>query len=98
MSGENAKKRLLNMLSTKFNTTVIGSLAVFEKYFGYLWGHGKDEVELTDEEYDFREIWVEAREELLDRGNHNSRLAQNEVSHYNVTSNRYITNLKTRDN
>ena len=37
---EFSKKRLLNNLEKKFNTTIIGSLAVFEEELGHLWGHG----------------------------------------------------------
>ena len=44
---ENSKKRLLNNIKKKFDTTIIGSLAAFEEEFGYLWGHGKHYSELT---------------------------------------------------
>ena len=46
---ENSKKRLLNNIKKKFDTTIIGSLAAFEEEFGYLWGHGKHYSELTDQ-------------------------------------------------
>jgi len=98
MSNDNAKKRLMNIMSGKFKTTVIGSLATFEDHFGYLWGHGKDEEELNEDELYFRNIWADAREELLDKGNHNARVAQNEISQYTISSNRYITNFKPRNN
>ena len=51
---ENSKKRLLNNIKKKFDTTIIGSLAAFEEEFGYLWGHGKHYSELTDSEAEFR--------------------------------------------
>ena len=37
---DNSKRRLLNILKKKFDTTIIGSLAAFEESFGDLWGHG----------------------------------------------------------
>ena len=32
-----------SILTKRFQTTMIGSLFEFEKMFGYLWGHDKDE-------------------------------------------------------
>ena len=45
---EFSKKRLLNNLEKKFNTTIIGSLSVFEEEFGELWGHGLPNDQLTE--------------------------------------------------
>jgi len=91
---EFSKKRLLNNLEKKFRTTIIGSLAVFEEEFGWLWGHGKDYHELNDEEIELREIWNKTRTKLLDSGNSNLRAAQNELSQYTFKWNRYVTNFK----
>ena len=55
-----SKKRLLNNLTKKFNTTTIGSLSVFEDSFGFLWGHGIEYSELTKEERKWRKIWSDA--------------------------------------
>tara|TARA_R110002012_G_scaffold200610_3_gene369580 strand:+ start:1242 stop:1565 length:324 start_codon:yes stop_codon:yes gene_type:complete len=88
-----SKKRLINNLTKKFNTTTIGSLAAFEDSFGFLWGHGKPYSDLDDDEKYYRDLWSEARTKILDLGNSNSRAAQNEVGQYTLTWNRYITNF-----
>ena len=66
---DSSKKRLLNNLKKKFDTTTIGSLAIVEDIFGELWGHGVHYNELTDEEKEWREDWNEARTKILDLGN-----------------------------
>lgn len=88
---EGSKKRLLNNIKKKFDTTTIGSLAIFEDYFGHLWGHGKKDADLTNEERHFRELWSDARSDILDNGNFNLRSAQSEISQYTISWNRYIT-------
>lgn len=88
---ENSKKRLLNNIKRKFDTTIIGSLATFENIFGYLWGHGKDYDDLTEQEQEFRDMWNDARSQILDKGNFNLRTAQSEISQYTLTWNRYVT-------
>lgn len=60
---EEIKKRIL--------TTTIGSLARFEKYFGYLWAHGKENI--TPQEEQMLDLWEEARYEILNLGNQQIR-------------------------
>ena len=87
------QKKVGSFLQKRFNTTIIGSLASFEEFFGHLWGFGKDESELTDSELEWREIWEQARTEILDKGNNNSRSVQRELEKYKITQTRYITNF-----
>ena len=54
-----SKSRLLNNISKKFNTTTIGSLAIIEDNFGFLWGHGLPYNELSENQKDWRESWGE---------------------------------------
>ena len=63
-----SKKRLLNNLEKKFNTTIIGSLAVFEEEFGHLWGHGLPNDQLTEEQKELKRLWKRARVKILDNG------------------------------
>lgn len=88
-----SKKRLLNNIVKKFNTTTIGSLAIFEEIFGFLWGHGIPYNDLSEEEKEWRESWAEARTKILDLGNSNLRAAQSEINQYTLTWNRYVTNF-----
>jgi hypothetical protein len=90
----NSKKRLLINVSKKFRTTMVGALAAFEKKFKHLW-----------EEYpELRQLWEEARTEVLDIGNNNLRAAEQEISEYTITWDRYRTefvfnqNQENRDN
>lgn len=89
-----SKKRLLNNLEKKFNTTIIGSLAIFEEYFGELWGHGIEYDQLDEEQKEFRKIWKDARSKILDSGNSNLRASQSEISQYTLHWNRYITHFQ----
>jgi len=88
-----SKTRLLENITKKFNTTTIGSLAVFEDIFGYLWGHGIEYKKLSKSEKKWRKVWSEARTEILDLGNSNLRGAQNEIGSYTISWDRYITDF-----
>ncbi len=78
----------------KILTTTIGSLARFEKYFGYLWGHGKEE--LTAEEERMLDYWEEARYEILNLGNQQIRSLDNNINF--SYKQRYHYNFKLKDN
>ena len=88
---DNSKRRLLNNLKKKFDTTIIGSLAAFEDRFGELWGHGLSVEELDEDQLYWREAWADARSKILDNGNANLRAAQNEIAQYTLSWNRYVT-------
>ena len=84
---DSSKKRLIKNVEKKFKTTMIGALACFEKYFGELWGH--DEDELNSEQLRYRELWEQTRTEILNNGNSQLRIAQEEIAQYSMTWNRY---------
>jgi hypothetical protein len=86
-----SKKRFIKTMSTKFKTTMIGALAAFEEDFGYLWGHGKQEDELTLEEKKCRELWNETRTAILNKGNNQLRATIDELSHYTLKWEKYQT-------
>jgi hypothetical protein len=88
-----SRRQLASMLTKKFKTTMIGSLASFEEHFGYLWGHGKKEEELSENEINWRNFWDEARTEILNKGNSQLRAALEEVNHYDLEWKRYHTQL-----
>ena len=70
-------------------------LAVFEKYFGQLWGHGNSN--LTEEQKHYRQVWEEARTDILNNGNTQMRIAQEEIAQYTMTWNRYKTEFIIKD-
>ena len=88
---DNSKRRLLNNIKKKFDTTIIGSLAAFEEKFGELWGHGLPAGELDEDQIYWREVWADARSRILDNGNANLGAAQNEIAQYTLSWNRYVT-------
>ena len=94
---DNSKRRLLNILKKKFDTTIIGSLAAFEERFGDLWGHGLPMQELDEDQQYWREIWTETRSKVLDNGNSNLRAAQNEIAQYTLSWNTYVNNYNRNE-
>lgn len=86
---EQSRRRLLRTLEKKLNTSFIGALSKFETFFGPLWGHRKDESELTPEQKKWREIWSLCRTEILNNGNNQLRAIQSEVVQYTVTWNKH---------
>jgi len=81
----NSKEKLIKSLRKKFQTTMIGALVRVEDNFGSLWGHGKLEADLTDDEAANREVWNLVRNEILNNGNTQLRHAVDELSRYRVT-------------
>ncbi len=64
-----------NILTKRFQTTMIGALFEFEKTFGYLWGQNKNDEDLTDNELDFLDRWDFVRNQILNNGNNQLRKA-----------------------
>lgn len=62
-----------DILMKRFQTTMIGAIYAFEENFGYLWGLDKDDDELTDKEIQFRNIWEDTRNKILNNGNNQFR-------------------------
>jgi hypothetical protein len=93
---QQGSKFLKGQLSKRFKTTIIGLIATMEDYFGKYWGHDKYEDELTDQEKRIKEIWDDARTEMLDKGNDQMRGALGDVDHCNVTKKKYNYNFKVR--
>ena len=94
---DKSKKRLSNIVSTKMKTSFIGAISACESSFGFLWGHGVSEEELTEEQRAMREIWEEARAQILDNGNSQLRASMNEISNYDIHWNRYHLDFKIED-
>ena len=71
---EFSDKRIKKIISTKCNTIFIGALSDIEAFLGHLWGHDPDvkgavdPESLTDEQYQYYELWQELRTSILDRG------------------------------
>lgn len=54
---------------TAVRTLMIGALERIENEFGDLWGHNKEDNEITEEDEDMYDRYQELRESILDYGN-----------------------------
>lgn len=84
---ETSKKRMIENVCKRMRTNMIGALAAFEESFGELWGKGKKT--LNSAEQDCYNIWQDTRAKILDQGNNNIRIVQEEISQYDCHWNRY---------
>jgi hypothetical protein len=50
-------------------TFMIATIEMLEKEYGELWGHGTSIDDMTEEQYDAWEAFMEIRERILDMGN-----------------------------
>lgn len=89
---EVSKDSLFKSCKKKIQTTMIGALDVLEKRFGFLWLH-EDTEELSQEQKQLKDIYDEARADILDRGNSQIRNLESEFSNYEVTKKRFTINL-----
>lgn len=90
---EKYKDRLKKILGKKIETTMIFPLGEFERAFGFLWGIGKDENSLTSQEKEFKDKWINCRENILNVGNQQKRNMFSEINMHTVVWNRYQTTL-----
>lgn len=103
-----SKNRLLTIGKKKMSTTMIGAISSFEKFFGFLWGH---DAPLLDWQRSFlqklekagvskevlKEVWTEARNEVLTKGNNQIRAFEQELDQYDVKWNKHNLPLKFKD-
>jgi len=83
-----------NILTKRFQTTMIGSLFEFEQSFGYLWGLDKDDSELTEQQRKFRELWEDTRNEILNNGNNQLRKCLSDLEKTQTNNIKYSYNFK----
>jgi hypothetical protein len=76
-----SKRSIIQQLSKRFETTIIGCLARIEDNFGYLWGYNSDK-ELTPKQKEFEELWEFTRTAILNHGNKQMREAIDEIIEY----------------
>lgn len=69
---------LSDELKKRIKTTMIGSIAIIEEYFSFLW---EQDSKNSDQ---FREIFQEVRSKILDRGNNQLRSVDSDLSKYKI--------------
>lgn len=83
-----------NILTKRFQTTMIGSLFEFEKEFGYLWGLDKEEEDLTETQQKFRDKWEDTRNQILNNGNNQLRKCLADLDKIQTNNVKYNYNFK----
>jgi hypothetical protein len=78
-----------DILTKRFQTTMIGAIYEFEENFGYLWGHEKDDEDLTKQEENFRLKWENTRNQILNNGNNQLRKCIKDLSDHGSTKYNY---------
>ncbi len=98
MDGNNDayRQRLKSIISKKIKTAMIFPISQFEIEFGYIWGHGLPDSELTEEQRQAREVWQECRKRIFDNGHKQIRNACTELNMHEVVWKRYRTYFKPR--
>lgn len=86
-----SKDRLSKILKKKVETTMIGALSSMENHFGFLWT--SQDGNLTSEQKLMYDLYQKVREEVLDKGNSQSRNIGAELSQYEVNWLRYSSNI-----
>jgi len=89
---EVSKDSLFKSCKKKIQTTMIGALDTVEKQFGFLWDF-QNGSELTPEQKQLKEIYEEARANILDKGNTQIRNLESEFAGYDITKKRYQINI-----
>jgi len=79
-NNNHSRRQIMDQIEKRFKTIMIGSLARFEKEFGYLWNN--EEEPNTKQEVYFREKWEELRNDLLDHGNNQIRHGLQDLGRY----------------
>ncbi len=85
-------QQLKDLTDQSFTTCFINSLYRFEESFGFIWGHGHDNTELTLKEKENKEKWELIRKNILDIGNKQKRILKKAIDELD----RYQYNVEFR--
>jgi len=90
----NDKQKLRRIVSTSLETVAIGALVAMEEDMGDLWGHGKPEDELTEDEILMYETWKGIRDRILKRLSDSKKAAFLHIDGFNVRSKKFFGDLR----
>lgn len=81
IKGAKSFNRLSRNMKKKIQTTMIGALSSIEKHFGFLW----EQENISEEQREsLKRIYDDLRSEILDKGNHQLRNVDAELSDYDI--------------
>lgn len=81
-----ARQNLEEYAISRCKTILIGCLEEFETAFGFVWGHNQAYSTLTDEQKEMREVWAEARFEMLSKGQFRIDQLKDRMNSYDITN------------
>lgn len=81
---EDARRRLLTIVKSKIQTTMIGAIAAVEDELGSLWGIRKHPDDLTEDEAALEVVFQGLRTRILNLGNAQRRAIESEFERYQV--------------
>jgi len=93
-----SKLYILNKIRKDLMTTAIGNIAMMETAFGVLWGHGKTDAELTENERKWSARWQIIREDILDNVNKRIRNMEKELGKFEINFTGYHYDFKFMEN
>ena len=67
------------------------------KRFGFLWGFGDNNTELSEEQKHMKEIFEEVRAKILDRGNTQIREIELEFVNYEISRKKFYIKLPVQN-
>lgn len=88
---DESKKRLSNIMKKKIQTTMIGAISSIEEHFSFLL-NGSDEQSKA-----MQEVFQKVRSEILDKGNHQLRNVDVELSQYDIEWLRYSITMPVKN-
>lgn len=74
------KNNIYKQIEKRFQTSMIGSIARIEDYLGFMWGHNKNNLSLTEKNN--HELWQDLRTEILNHCNYQMREALDDIKEY----------------
>jgi predicted esterase YcpF (UPF0227 family) len=88
---DESKKRLSSIMKKKIQTTMIGAISSIEEHFAFLL-EGNDE-----DSKKMQEVFQKIRSEILDKGNHQLRNVDVELSQYDIEWLRYSIQMPVKN-
>jgi len=99
LSESSNKKNLIDNINRRFTTSIIGALDSIQKDLGNLWGDNKPYKELNENQKAWREVWIDLRKTILDKGHSQARAAIADIESFDTSLKyRYVFGLKNETN
>ncbi len=89
------RQSLIDSVNRRFTTSIIGALDAIQKDIGFLWGDQSSYNMLSPDQKRWRELWIDLRKTILDKGHAQARAAIADIETYNTSlKHRYTFGIK----